>query len=313
MSCAQCAPQSLLSSLLSPSGAASSPAREKHEPTGLTTYDQKQSGKYNIHLNIKDVAIIALDSDHLDSDVGDFGEDYYEDYDLADFTVKPIFGIIGDIPSDKPSSTTVAPALIHSESDGMSASNETQTAAISTIEEPIIKDPVNKTQSVVILNGPSLTPKPSSASAATLNSNASNGIVITTSTPAPEDLPPKPSLADLANVQNALKPSIFPSLFPTKPNEIPVQIILEPATHKQSSRQRPNGNWHLRNRIRATPSHNRRITPPHDIDDSPSHIASHGNSVYHKSSLNRQNQHNCALGRNGQCQNSNRRFGSPTL
>lgn len=323
MSCARCAPPAaLLSALLSPSAAdaspasasSSSPSRGKQEPTGLTTYDQKQTGKYNIHLNIKDVAIIALDADHLDSGVGDFGEDYYEDYDLADFTVKPIFGLI-DITSDKPTSTTAAPSLLHSEADEMDAANETEIATNGPIEEPIIKDPVNKTQSVVIISStPVAAPdaaKPAVASPAVsiLSSSESNGIVVTTPTPS------KPSLADLANVQSAHKPSIFPSLFPTKPNEIPVQIILEPATHKQSSRHRPSGNWHLRNRVRPTAGYNRRITPPHDIDESPSHIASHpatGNSVYRKSSLKRQNHHNCALNQNGQCQNS-RRFSSPTL
>lgn len=307
MSCVLCAPPALLSALLSPSSAAapssaSAPARAKQE-TGLTTYDQKQTGKYNIHLNIKDVAIIALDADHLDSDVGDFGEDYYEDYDLADFTVKPIFGII-DITSDKPSSTTVAPSLIPDEMGTLA--NETEIAAnSSSIEEPLIKDPVNKTQSVVIIG-----PTPASPAVSILNgSDSSSGIVVTTPAPTPA----KPSLADLANVQSAHKPSIFPFLFPTKPNEIPVQILLEPLTHKQASRHRPSANWHVRNRFHTTPSHNRRITPPHDIDDS-SHSASHpaiGNSVYRKTSLKRQN---CALSQNGQCQNSNRRqFGSPTL
>ncbi|XP_055298720.1 uncharacterized protein LOC129566646 isoform X3 [Sitodiplosis mosellana] len=258
INCALSAPSSsLLSALLSPSAAAgaSQAARQKPE-TGLTTYDQKQSGKYNIHLNIKDVAIIALDAGGVDSGVGDFGEDYYEDYDLSDFTVKPIFGLI-DIASDKPSSSTAAPELIHFEPDDedLAAANQTDSATNKPIEEPLIKDPINKTQSVTILSE-------NTASAASILINqtpSSGGIVVTTPTPAPEDLPPKLSLADIANVQSAQKP------FPTKPNEIPVQIILEqlPA-HKDLSRQRPNTNWHLRNRIRATPSANRRITPPHD-------------------------------------------------
>nr|XP_036222669.1 uncharacterized protein LOC106623691 [Bactrocera oleae] len=50
-------------------------------------YDQRQSGKYNIRINIKDVAIIEMDN----SGFGDenFGEeDYY--YDEEDLTVKPL-------------------------------------------------------------------------------------------------------------------------------------------------------------------------------------------------------------------------------
>lgn len=34
------------------------------------TYDQRQTGKYNIHLNIKDVSIIALEADGLAGSVG---------------------------------------------------------------------------------------------------------------------------------------------------------------------------------------------------------------------------------------------------
>lgn len=297
ISSAQSSPSSLLSALLSSSAAAASPSsaalRQKPE-TGLTTYDQKQSGKYNIHLNIKDVAIIALDAGHIDGGVGDFDDDYYEDYDLSDFTVKPIFGLIG-IPSDKPepSSTTVLPLLIHSEPD--EEANQTEHTPNGIIEEPILKDPINKTQSVTILDA-----TPFSYDNA---SSPTHGIIVTTPTPSPEDLPPKLSLADIANVQSA-KP------YPTKPNEIPVQIILEslPQVHKESSRQRPNSNWHLRNRIPATPNANRRITPPHDD-------VALGNKQIHrkKSSFAHLNHRNCVHDQNGHCQNSNRRFSSPTL
>lgn len=297
---------SLLSALLSPSAAAgasqsaASSARQKQE-TGLTTYDQKQTGKYNIHLNIKDVAIIALDAGRADSNVGDFGEDYYEDYDLSDFTVKPIFGLI-DIASDKPSSTTTAPPLIHSESDednDDAVTNQTEIPTDKPIVEPLIKDPINKTQSVTILSV-NTAPDVSYSNNETLSTG---GIVVTTPTPAPEDLPPKLSLSELlgiANVQSAQKP------FPTKPNEIPVQIVLEqlPA-HKDLSRQRPNTNWRLKNRIQATPSSNRRITPPHDAIGNKKHrqnYFAHGNQ-----------RRNCVLDQNGHCQNSNRRFSSPTL
>lgn len=46
----------------------------------LTTYDQRQTGKYNIHVNIKDVKIISVDGEKFD---GEFGvrkkhtEDHY--------------------------------------------------------------------------------------------------------------------------------------------------------------------------------------------------------------------------------------------
>lgn len=73
----------------------SSPIEGRLAPS--TTYDQKQSGKYNIHLNIKDVAIIAVGSDDIGAGIGDSGsfyEDYY-DYDLEDFTISPISAALG--------------------------------------------------------------------------------------------------------------------------------------------------------------------------------------------------------------------------
>lgn len=39
-------------------------------PASNTTYDQRQQGKYNIHLNIKDVAIITFDSDTISGELG---------------------------------------------------------------------------------------------------------------------------------------------------------------------------------------------------------------------------------------------------
>lgn len=73
------------------------PVAGRANAAGSTTYDQKQTGKYNIHLNIKDVAIIAVGSDDLSGGLGDSGsfyEDYY-DYDLDDFTISPISAALG--------------------------------------------------------------------------------------------------------------------------------------------------------------------------------------------------------------------------
>ncbi|XP_013097872.2 uncharacterized protein LOC106080832 [Stomoxys calcitrans] len=55
--------------------------------SGRIIYDQRQSGKYNIHVVIKDVAIIEMGQNEIeDSSYND--EDYY--YDDNDLTVKPI-------------------------------------------------------------------------------------------------------------------------------------------------------------------------------------------------------------------------------
>lgn len=88
-------------------------------PAGLTTYDQRQTGKYNVHVNIKDVQFFSL-SDSLagigDGDYGDYGGDYGElegiggtdtDYDTAHLTVNPIFAFLGAKPATaKPTTTT---------------------------------------------------------------------------------------------------------------------------------------------------------------------------------------------------------------
>lgn len=326
ISCANSAPSSptLLSALLSPPSASAPsssyetdaavapfPASQSdRRETGSTTYDQKQSGKYNIHLNIKDVAIIALDAGG-DGGIGDAGQDYYEDYDIADFTVKPVFGLV-EITSNKPS-TNGSETLIHFEPDNWMANatsaNKTETPASNgtAIEEPIIKDP--KPQSVEILNE---------------SSEQSTTVSAVSSTAAPAIEASSPS--HISHKQTPL-----PIQFPIQPDQIPVQVILDalPAAVQkaQLGRQRVNGgggagaiksNWRLRNR--ATPSHHRRITPPNSgFEDSPYFAATAspaiGNNKYRKHSFSHQAQRrNCIVDQNGQCQNSQRQsFSSPTL
>lgn len=243
----------------------SAPTKE-HESIGLTTYDQKQSGKYNIHLNIKDVAIIALESETIGGGIGDFNEDYY-DYDISDFTIKPIFGVIGDLP---PVNST--PSIFHSEPtesfESVSSSNNTNVTSTQTdvpsvvvISTTTTEKPdgslsssvaVNKTQNVVILSDQPSTTTPASLGSVTIlnyNDTAANdsGIVVTTKTPTDEELPPKLPLEQLANGSKLIppvdaKPNIPASLaslasYPTNaqtekqhhhPSEIPVQIVMEP-------------------------------------------------------------------------------------
>ncbi|XP_023303821.2 uncharacterized protein LOC111685777 [Lucilia cuprina] len=63
---------------------------EEEEPETLDAhivYDQRQSGKYNIHVVIKDVAIIEMDQNEIaDQNYND--DEYY--YDEDDLTVKPL-------------------------------------------------------------------------------------------------------------------------------------------------------------------------------------------------------------------------------
>lgn len=91
----------------------------------LTTYDQRQTGKFNIHISVKDVQFLSL-SDSVGS-VGDYDSypDYdYDgdgDYDESHLTVNPIFGLLGTggstmkpKPTSKPTTTTPASTTITS-------------------------------------------------------------------------------------------------------------------------------------------------------------------------------------------------------
>ncbi|KAM8713752.1 hypothetical protein ACLKA7_013992 [Drosophila subpalustris] len=57
--------------------------------SGRVLYDQRQTGKYNIHVSIKDVAIIEVDQNELaDESYNAEDDDYY--YDDSALTIKPI-------------------------------------------------------------------------------------------------------------------------------------------------------------------------------------------------------------------------------
>lgn len=115
-------------------------------PAGSTTYDQRQTGKYNVHVNIKDVQFFSL-SDSLGNVGGDYGEEYPDygsvegfgegdaDYDTAALTVNPVFAFLGSRPTTaKPiiTSTTEkvqSDAAVSSSSLPISAPPQKPTAA----------------------------------------------------------------------------------------------------------------------------------------------------------------------------------------
>lgn len=85
----------------------------------ITTYDQRQTGKYNVHVNIKDVQVFSI-SDSLsgiggDYEEGDYGDyatlegDDGSDYDISHLTVNPIFAFLGQ---SKPTTTTAKPLAL---------------------------------------------------------------------------------------------------------------------------------------------------------------------------------------------------------
>ncbi|XP_030387629.1 mucin-2 [Scaptodrosophila lebanonensis] len=79
-------------------GAWASPIDDAEASGGRLLFDQRQTGKYNIHVSIKDVAIIEVDQNEI-ADETYSEEDYY--YDDSDLTIKPI-----KFPTPSPATTT---------------------------------------------------------------------------------------------------------------------------------------------------------------------------------------------------------------
>ena len=127
----------LISCQGSPLESISDLASEDRKPAGSTTYDQRQTGKYNVHVNIKDVQFFSL-SDSLASigDYSDYGDypdfegfgDTDTEYDSSHLTVNPVFAFLGtqkpttakptasQITEKLPSSLTSSPSELSSSS-----------------------------------------------------------------------------------------------------------------------------------------------------------------------------------------------------
>uniref|UniRef100_A0A1A9VXX6 Uncharacterized protein n=1 Tax=Glossina austeni TaxID=7395 RepID=A0A1A9VXX6_GLOAU len=75
------------------------PVEDESTVNGRVLYDQRQSGKYNIHIIIKDVAIIEMDQNEI-VDNNDDGDYYYDEEDL---TIKPL---ILNLNANKTATTT---------------------------------------------------------------------------------------------------------------------------------------------------------------------------------------------------------------
>ncbi|KAG5675842.1 hypothetical protein PVAND_005712 [Polypedilum vanderplanki] len=108
------------------------PLTESVKTDAKTFYDQRQTGKYNVHVNIKDVQFFSL-SDSLgniggDYDYGDYGSydlpETDSDYDSSHLTVNPIFAFLGSKPTAKPTTTSTSTTIKTSTSE-KSPSTET--------------------------------------------------------------------------------------------------------------------------------------------------------------------------------------------
>lgn len=128
---------------------------ENRKPAGSTTYDQRQTGKYNLHVNIKDVQFFSL-SDSLAS-IGDYGDygDYPgdegfgdTDYDVAHLTVNPVFAFLG---SQKPTTskptiepTTPKPTTEKRPIETSSVASASESTSIGAIKETTTAGPIQQ-------------------------------------------------------------------------------------------------------------------------------------------------------------------------
>lgn len=81
---------------------------KERAPDTLTSYDQRQTGKYNVHFNIKDVQLFSVRGDEFNTGVGDGMEYDYGDYDYdpSHFTINPIMAMLGSESTTATSTTT---------------------------------------------------------------------------------------------------------------------------------------------------------------------------------------------------------------
>lgn len=101
-----------------------------------TLYDQRQTGKFNIHVNIKDVQFFSV-KDSISS-IGDYGSydygDYIDsdgDYDISHLTVSPILALLGQKPTTpKTTTTTEKASMMESNSSETIDKNEKESSTM---------------------------------------------------------------------------------------------------------------------------------------------------------------------------------------
>ncbi|XP_052867727.1 uncharacterized protein LOC128273736 [Anopheles cruzii] len=155
----------------------------------LTTYDQRQNGKYNIHVNIKDVKIIAVDGENLEGNLGDDTVYDYGDYDYdpAHLTISPlpIFGSGSVSITKPPKSTTKAPFTTTTAATTTTSTTKQPNAQSSSTGSVPVKDGMakphlktNDSSSIVHHDQPAVTDQSVTATSTASDPPASNIIVI---------------------------------------------------------------------------------------------------------------------------------------
>lgn len=116
-------------------------------PNTLTSYDQRQTGKYNVHFNIKDVQLFSVRGDEFNAGVGDGMEYDYGDYDYdpSHYTINPILAMLGvDSTTSTSTTTTTTTSTASPTLQGgflnlpEKESNETETPIVEITHKPIV-------------------------------------------------------------------------------------------------------------------------------------------------------------------------------
>ncbi|KAH8347866.1 hypothetical protein KR084_001878 [Drosophila pseudotakahashii] len=105
---------------------AETPATSEMPDSGRVVFDQRQTGRFNIHVSIKDVAIIEVGQNGLAEETYNDEEDYY--YDDSALTVKPI-----RLTTEASSSTTTTPTTTSTTS--VAAPPESTVATVATASD----------------------------------------------------------------------------------------------------------------------------------------------------------------------------------
>lgn len=224
------------------------PSKRQNEPQkSVEAYDQRQSGKYNIHINVKDVQLIKLDGfkigdDYSYGDYGDYPDTDY-DYDVSNLTTSPIWAHLGSS-SEKPSTSTKKPKIT--------------TQKTTTIPEN--SDRITSTSSTVISEKP--TTSIATPTTDKISENSSNVEMFNESEDKlvlngkPDSTTKAPIKTTTLKINNATEASI-------DYEEIPVQVIYERRKHNNNygNQQKKGGNG--RKRYNRRPSIE--VIEPHSL------------------------------------------------
>ncbi|XP_050743420.1 uncharacterized protein LOC108026578 isoform X2 [Drosophila biarmipes] len=101
---------------------AEAPATSEAPDSGRVVFDQRQTGRFNIHVSIKDVAIIEVGQNGLAEETYNDEEDYY--YDDSALTVKPI-----KLTTEASSSTTTSTTSVAAQPESPVSTVATTTVA----------------------------------------------------------------------------------------------------------------------------------------------------------------------------------------